>query len=188
MTDKIKTDYNINGRSRLKTDEAYQIKEAVPELNGQEFRPLIYQGQVIPGYEIAKDGLVVSYKRYKDGQTMGWAGVGSHGTKYPAVRLQLPVECLSYVNKNAVTFNHTTQQQARSIKVHILVADSWLDIEEECPDTLKPWWKDIPLEFKKSLRPFFSIDHKDDNRLNPHVDNLKFVSPRENQACIKANS
>lgn len=165
--------------------ETQAIKDARPELNGQEFRPLVYQGEEIPQYTISKDGLVMSYKVYKEGKLLSWTSVGNKGSKYPAVKLSLPVNKLSYVDELAGNFRGQTI--GRTIKIHILVADAWLGTAK-CPEDLEPWWDDFPLELKKLMRPYFHIDHVDDNKLNAHVDNLKFVSPRDNQFIRKAGS
>ena len=42
-----------------------KINESRPEWVDQELRPIKYQGEDVPGYMIAKDGLVISYKMGK---------------------------------------------------------------------------------------------------------------------------
>ena len=166
------------------TLETQLIKDARPELNGQEFRPLVYQGEVIPGYEISKDGLIISYKRYKEGKLLTWSSIGQKNMKYPGAKLSLPAELLSYVDESVASYKKGTKTIARNVKLHILVADSWLGTDD-CPEDLKPWWDSFSQELKDTMRRYFHIDHIDDNKLNPHVDNLRFVSPRENHSVIK---
>ena len=74
----------------------------------------------------------------------------------------------------------------RCIETHRLVADAFMNIEDNYPSELEPYWHTFPFELKKILRTYFSIDHIDDNRLNSHVSNLRFVSARTNNTYIKA--
>ena len=163
--------------------ETQTVKDLCPEWNGQEFRPLVYQGQVVPGYEIAKDGLIISYKQTKEGRPLSWGAVGAVGAKYPAVKIAVPLENVYFQHTNTNEYRKTTNTVGRKVKLHILVADSWLD--NGCPKDLEPFWNMFSDELKAILRPYFHIDHIDDNKQNPHVSNLKFVSPRENHYIIK---
>ena len=164
--------------------ESQTVKDSCPEWTDQELRPVVYQGNIVPGYKIAKDGLIISYKRYKEGRPLTWTAVGVIGAKYPAVKLMIPIRNLRFQNTEASDYKPTTETVGRKCKVHILVADAWLD--NDCPEDLEPYWNQFPNELKSILRVYFHIDHIDDNKHNAHVSNLKFVSPRENHYLIKA--
>ena len=171
--------------NKTESDEANTIKQARPDWIDQELRPMKYQGQVVPGYMIAKDGLVISYKRYKEGKPMEWTGAGLKGCKYPSCTIQVPIENLRQTTHSKV---HSTNNAERKGKIHNMVADTWGDkmLEEHaCPFELKPYWDDFPEELKVRLQVYFNVDHIDDNKLNPHIDNLRYVSPRTNHPANK---
>ena len=172
--------------NRPQTDEAAAIKAARPELNGQKFRPVIYQGITLEKYKIAPDGLVRSLHR-KEEQSMSWTATGARGWKYPGVTLAVPCENLQYVDKTKSTYKKRTNTSQRKVKVHILVADAWGD-EMACPREFEPYWDNLPLAVKKIMRKFFEVDHIDNNKLNNHVDNLRFVSSRDNQYHVKGDA
>ena len=154
-----------------------KISESRPEWVDQELRPIIYQGEDVPGYMIAKDGLVISYKMGKKGRPLAWT-MRSRTQQYPSILLYVPAESVDYLDKEASTYVGPTV--SKRVNVHTLVGDAWIDIEHNCPKELEPWWPILPLELKKELRLFFQIDHIDDDKCNPHVSNLRFTSARTN--------
>lgn len=161
---------------------AAEVKAARPELNGQEFKNVVYQGITLEDYKVARDALVISYSRYKEGKPLSWCSISG----YPAVRLTIPATQLHYANRDVTSYKPRSDKIGRTIKVHLLVAETWLDMDS-CPEDLEPWWPTIPLEFKKALRPYFQVDHIDNVKINSHIDNLRFTSARVNNAIIKAD-
>ena len=168
-----------------KETEIARIKAARPELNEQEFRTVIYQEIELENYIVSWDGLVISYVKYKEGYPLTWVAIGTIGRKYPAVKLMLPADKISFEKSN-VNFNANTNKVGRAVAVHTLVANAWMDIENNCPPELDPYWHLFPLEAKNIMRPYFQLDHIDDNKLNAHVSNLRFVSSRVNNRHTKA--
>ena len=53
-------------------------------------------------------------------------------------------------------------------------------IDKYPPDRLKDCWKDIPEQAKQWIRETAIINHKDHNPLNCLLDNLEWVTFREN--------
>ena len=157
-----------------------------PEWTNQELRDVVYREGKVPGYKIAKDGLVISYKQYKDGKALKWWR-RSKSNDYPAVGLQIPEELVGHaINyKSSKYLNAKAGNIQKDMNVHTLVADAWLDTENNCPEHLKPWWDDLDKDLQKELRQYFFVDHIDNDTWNPHVSNLKFVSSRHNQVNIK---
>jgi len=168
----------------MKTQEVVDIKNACPEWTNQELKPLNHQGAEVPGYMIAKDGVVINYNVKKEGTPLTWYGTGPHGNKYPSVGLKLPASILKYVNTEAGNYCERTDTVKRVVRLHVLVMDSWVGLKD-CPEELRPYWHNFDENLRSILRPFFNVDHIDDNKHNPHVSNLQYVCPKDNHWIIK---
>ena len=160
-------------------EENTVVKERRPEWKDQELRNVIYQGNVIKDYKIARDGLCISYRVSDKGKPLEWAGSGPKGQKYPGVTLMLPDIDTIFVDREVKNYNPNNKMVKRTIKIHTMVADTWGE-SMDCPDDLAPYWSTLSTEIKDILRTYFVVDHIDDDRCNNHVDNLRFVSPRNN--------
>jgi hypothetical protein len=74
----------------------------------------------------------------------------------------------------------------RNCKLHRLVMESFKPIDIFPPNRLKDCWNDIPEAAKKWIRETVFVNHIDHNPDNNHVDNLEWVTPRENsRAAVK---
>ena len=160
-------------------NENVAVKQSRPEWGEQELRTVIYQGHEIDGYKIAKDGLCISYKRSKEGKPLEWGGAGQMGQKYPAVVLMIPDNGTLFVDRSVKNYNANNKMVKRTIKIHTMVADTWGE-HMDCPEDLEPFWAALSTEIKEVLRTYFVVDHIDNDRCNNHVDNLRFLSPRDN--------
>ena len=158
-----------------------------PEWTGkEELTELKYRGHIVPGYKIARTGLIISYKVSKKGRPLTWSR-RSPKADYPAVKLQIPIETIGIAySSKSYDLNHAKVGMiARRVDVHLAVADTWLWIDS-CPLDLELYWSSFSIELKEIMRSYFQVDHIDNDRWNPHVSNLRFVSPRHNNPHIKA--
>ena len=165
-----------------------KMKSVLPVYEGQELRDVQCRGHTVPGYKITEDGIVISYKQSKDtGKVMTWTQ-RSMTADYPCITIIVPEEHHDEktIDKSSSNFISAPKGSIRRKEyIHVLVAETWLDFESECPEHLEPWWPTLPVELKQELRQYFHIDHIDANRWNPHMSNLKFVSARANNVNTK---
>ena len=70
--------------------------------------------------------------------------------------------------------------------VHQLVMAAFRPMDEYPPDRLKDCWNDIPEDAKTWIKETVYINHIDHDPSNNRVDNLEYVTPRENtRAAVK---
>ena len=82
---------------------------------------------------------------------------------------------------------HTANtNRCKKCSVHELVMGAFRPMDEYPPDRLKDCWDDIPEDAKTWIKQTVVIDHIDHDPSNNRVDNLRYVTPRENaRAAVK---
>lgn len=144
--------------------------------NSTDFKQAVRFGVELPGYYVSKDGKVFSTKKNKFISLF----VGKSG--YLQCSLSLPIgifEDHTYYQANfkRKTFNITQQ-------IHRLVAETFLPIDEYPPISIDDW-KKTPETAKQFIRDSAVVDHIEPDLTNNKVENLRWVTPKQNNTHRK---
>ena len=157
----------------------------------EEFKLIVQRGKTIPNYAISKKGEILSIRANKLKKATVRTRLKANGKGHYVmdVSTSIPVpkdlfEDYQYrVYGNKLTNKSTVEFPLR---VHKAVMETWKPIDKYPPDQLKGDWDKAPESFKQWVRETAYVDHIDDNPTNNHVDNLRWVTPRQNANYVKA--
>ena len=145
-------------------------------LKNEDFRPLMYRNiTTIPGYYVTSYGRVISTKRNKvtflkiTNRDRGVGGAGNHSS----IAITKPKGLI-------IDEFYGAERKAIPCMVHQLVMWAFKPIDEYPPEELKDNWNQVSEEWRQWVRDTVWIDHIDDNPFNNHVDNLRYVKPKDN--------
>lgn len=158
----------------------------------EEIRPVIFDGIEIPGYFISNTGNVYSSYKHRQNSYGKFCGVYISEIK----KLVKPEKKVSRGNVSALQVklvfpeglfsydyslsNKSKNTQCMNLQVHRLVMNAFKPIDDFPPERLLDCWDSIPTEAKMWIKQSVIVHHIDHNPENNHVDNLMYVTQREN--------
>ena len=164
-------------------------------IDDEYWKPVIVHGVTIDKYSVSNYGNVIGPHNKK----LKWVKNGGNKySQYPAVSLSCDPESLADSGYDYVP-DRTRISRTKSFNVvsnaHVLVANVFLPLDDNIPQELQEYieidgrpkhlWSLLPDHTKAWLRSLLHVDHIDNDRGNPHVSNLRFISPRANNSYVK---
>jgi hypothetical protein len=158
----------------------------------EEWRPIVVDGKVHLWYSVSNFGNVRSHLQKKSSGTGFYtfynpnyyhdllcsASKRRGYTSKLVVTPQFPIDFFEdYQYRKKRT---TDSNVSKDCSVHDLVMEAFRPMDDYPPDKLKDCWNDIPEDAKTWIKQTVTINHIDHDPTNNHVDNLEYVTQREN--------
>lgn len=149
----------------------------------EEFKPLVLR--------LKPDIVTDNYKVSQYGNIIGPGGVKlrwGNSRDYPHVILCLPNDIfpdfigVSATNKDSTGLKSVTQR--KTIAVHRAVANTFL--ARPVPEPFKEIWHALTEKQQGWTQRVYDIDHIDGDKSNPHVSNLQYLTPWQNNIRVKS--
>ena len=153
------------------------------------WKPVVVHGVTVDSYRVSNYGNVIGPQNKK----LKWTP-RSKAAPYPRVSIYFNPSLLEPAGYTFKKCKDTDVSKAE-VNVHVLVANAFLPINDNIPEELNEYieidgqpkhlWSLLPDHTKLWLRSLLNVDHIDNDKSNPHVSNLTFVTPRENNTYVK---
>ena len=157
----------------------------------ENIRPVIFRDKVIEGYFVSDQGNVfVDYKVSRCPFTNRFKKIKSleliqlkpfHRKGKLTIDLTFPENLFEYQFHS----KHNSGNCNVMTSVHSLVMSAFCPINENPPNRLKDVWNQIPKEAKEWIQETVFINHIDHDYTNNKLENLEYVTPRENSRKAK---
>lgn len=167
--------------------------QPIINLPGEIWAPAFLDLTELPGYYVSTYGRVKStLTSFKIGNKFsGTSFDGAEKLMKPVVeknadgspksqRINLSISSDLFEYSYANSSKCSSRRVRRKVHVHRLVMDTFRPIFDHPPERLKPFWDELPHEVKLYIYESISVDHKDHNPTNNKLENLHYVTPREN--------
>ena len=165
----------------------------------EEWRPIVVDGKVHLWYSVSNHGNVRShlqvkrkgdgggfYSSYNPNYYKNMSPKRKKQRSYSAlfVAIQCPEDF--FEDYQYYKLQDNSPKVSKTCHVHQLVMSAFRPMDEHPPDKLKKCWNNIPEDAKNWIKQTVYINHIDHDPSNNHVDNLEYVTPRENShAAVK---
>ena len=134
-----------------------------------EFRTIKRFGNLIENYCVSKSGDVYSEKTKKILKQYNRGNSNNYDNVYKQIAIK------------------TSNGYVINLPIHRIVIETWSPIDNNPPDSLKDEWDNAPECFKQWVRNTAWVDHIDGDKQNNHINNLRWVTPRQNNFYVKLN-
>ncbi len=136
----------------------------------EEYKGVIRQDRLLENYHVSRCGDVYSTFSNKILKQHLRGNPENYGNVYRYVMIPHP-------DKKRHTYN---------LAVHRIVMETWKPIDKYPPEQLKDDWDKAPQSFKDWVKQTAWVDHIDGDSSNNHIDNLRWVTPRQNHWILKS--
>lgn len=159
------------------------------------WKPIVVFGKENPWYSVSNYGNAVSHIKVTSKGKYGSISEYQERYSYPlkpikmrnnsgrirALRLAGLKFPLDFFDDEGHSYSSRKQNGVnKDVYIHQLVMNVFKPIDLHPPKAIKPYWNDLPESVKQWIRDTVVIDHLDTDPTNNHVDNLEYVTPKEN--------